>query len=624
MIKKLLMSKWLKIVLAGALVIAIAIVFLAYRAQEEATEDVSTNPITEGVNPKETLLEEILPEETAFLEAVEALKLQVNAANAITQFPEKSYAITDIEDKLKEILASDYAELLTNETFTSDEFSVNILDYPLHNGTIRRIQYTMQYTIKHNDDDIPRTDTRFFLQYIGKTTFFSDLISTDIIDENEFQVFENTDDCFVFLTSSNNDNEYATFNSDEKIMDYYATIYIPKENEFYVKQRVEIPMKISSERGRSFKLIQQDNDIKGLAYYYQSELGYCIFNSSELIFERPEGIMESEPVDYDMPGLLLGLSDENGNIRTLFIRKEGDKVCADEYAGQIIIPRANKLFSVRRSIWYEDLYTDGLKDGSTYQYGNIDIKKLIYSPLGDLTDNFNKTFKSEPLWGYYAVTDIPLYVGEDYICYIQKSYETGGGTFHAGSSDIRFDKLDNLANFTLDDWLSPNFKETTLADLIYGKKAEDLYKSNVTTYGGKLQPYIDFKQLSIKRNLGKWSFMLPIAEEYYHPGNGSYYKNITAFAAYDNDVPNFLATGDEVIELGGWRNWDAKDIFRFPESKAALAQYDYSIEIYCDDNNFEDYDLSIPVNFDEYIVSINFADSNIQKAWISELSKINE
>lgn len=73
-----------------------------------------------------------------------------------------------------------------------------------------------------------------------------------------------------------------------------------------------------------------------------------------------------------------------------------------------------------------------------------------------------------------------------------------------------------------------------------------------------------------------------------------------------------------------WSKWDAKDLFQFPGSEATLVQYDYFIEVHCGDNISVDYVLAIPVNFDEYIVSINFADNDTQNAWISELCNMNK
>ncbi|MCL2578053.1 MAG: hypothetical protein FWE27_08390 [Defluviitaleaceae bacterium] len=84
--------------------------------------------------------------------------------------------------------------------------------------------------------------------------------------------------------------------------------------------------------------------------------------------------------------------------------------------------------------------------------------------------------------------------------------------------------------------------EETLADLILGDNANILYQSNIHTYHGRTNPYVDFKQLAIMRNSGKWSLMQPMGG-------------------------------------GLWSHWEAKDILSFPESDAYLFPYDYRIVI---------------------------------------------
>lgn len=602
------LSKWINIILGVLLVTSISTALIYNRELKNIKFE--NEKLVADKNHEES----ILHEEAAFMETVEALKLQAKAINAISSGVEQSDAIRDLEEMLKSIFSSEYVDQLTNDTFTSDDFGLAFTDYPLQNGMIRSIQYIL----KDNKDGIIRSEKRFFLQYIGETTFFSDVqsIYTDYdLNDDQFQVFEQGDSCFAFFVSSG--FEYNTFSSSKMIKDYYVTIYTLGEQEFIVKQNVDIPLKIAL--GGNFELVQEEDMIKGIITDNLSGLE-CIFNSLELTFELPDTSLESKSVDYEIPGLLLGLSNPNGDIRTLFIRKEGDKIRTDSYNGQIIIAKQNKLFTIKPYVFYEDFY----ESGSAYRTGNVDIKKLLFMPLGaDISKDYSINSEYNEGWEFYQIKDIPLFIGEDYICYIQYSYYSGGGSYKESVSNIRFDKLNNLADFKFDGWITPNFDETNLADLIYGEKAEELYKKNVSTYGGTLQPYVDFSELAIKRNLGKWSIMLPIIEEYYHPGNGSYSKNITDFAAYDNDVPNLLAANGEMIELGGWDNWEAKDLFRLPGSQVDLVQNDYSIGIRCSEESLSDFDLSIPVNLDEYIVSICFADNHKQSDWIRELSNIN-
>ena len=565
----------------------------------------------------------------AFSKMVRNLKLQAHEAIFTSGYPERGEKIDSVGEKLKEIFASEYAYLVTSDTFNSEEFLVDFLDYPLQGGkAIRRITYMLNNT----KNDIPYKESRFFLQCIGEATFFSKIEYLSSY-EKSFRVFENKEGIFAFSIYSY--SKYSTYASTKELADYYANICYIDNNSFSDMQFVDIHLITDSKE--DIKLVQEGEIIKLVVYDDSNErpegLPELLFNSANLSFELPKlGDVESEPVDYDLPGLLLGLSDQEGNLRTLFIRKEDGKIRIKEYSSQIIFPRQNRLFSLKSYILEEELNEDMFGEKADYVTGKLDFRKILYAPLGvDLSADFEEMLLPKSRFGYHSSTDIPLYIGSDYVCYIQEGHYSMGGTYHWGPSAVRFDKLDDLLKFTLNSGdfddihvLSPNFTETTLADLVYGPKAKDLYQSDVRTYGGEIIPYLDFRQLSIKRNLGKWSLMLPLIEEYYHPGNGSNGSQIKNFAVYSNDVPDFLTSNSEAMELiGNWNSWNAKDILAFPQSNAFLAQYDYYIGIgYQEDGFWQPFDISIPVRIDEYIVSINFADTKMQDAWMNELSKV--
>ncbi|MCL2884344.1 MAG: hypothetical protein FWF49_02510, partial [Oscillospiraceae bacterium] len=264
-----------------------------------------------------------------------------------------------------------------------------------------------------------------------------------------------------------------------------------------------------------------------------------------------------------------------------------------------------------------------------------DFRKILCAPLGvDQTADFEKMFSPKPADGDYEVTDIPLYVGPDYVSYVENRFASAGGSGSWDTSAVRFDKLDNLSAFTavygdtnsldVEISLTPHFQETTLADALYGTQANALYQADVHTYRETtVNTYTDFRQLAIKRNLGKWSLMLPMLQDNY-ARNGSYSNWINDFAVYSNDVPTALASDSSNVTVGGSNGDDfAKDLLDFPGSVAGLSQDDYFIYMTHQGNDFDsDLDLSIPVNLDENIVSINFAGAATQAAWTNELSQI--
>lgn len=557
-------------------------------------------------------------EPAEFSKMVADLKQQAHNASLIPAYPEIREAVEAVGESLKNILTSEYSEFISNETFNSEEFSVLISTHTLKNGeVIKKISYSL--------NDI--LENKFFLQYIGGNSFFSSTFNKNF-DDKDFYVFKNKEG--VFAISIRNYYDFETFASPEKIKDYNADVYYLDGGGFSVQSYVEIPFSVGYDE--DIRMVQQGEIIKAVVYNEDNNLTgavpECLFNGKKIIFEVPEINFTSEPVDYELPGLLLGMSDTKGNLRTLYIRKEDGRILCDEYANQIIFPRKNKLYSLKNYVLNEDL--EGYSDyGEQYRVGSINFKKILSGPLGaDLTADFQKIFFPKPEYSFYDLIDIPLYVGEDYVCYIQKGFFTGGGTFHVSNADIRFDKLDNLSKFKAEyeydcDVLTPKFKETTLSDFIYGAKTKEFYQEEIRIYGGILNPYFDFKQLSIKRNLGRWSLMLPVMEDYYHPGNGSNGKVINTFAVFSNNVPSNLASNREAMDVIHERNWYAKDMLRIPESNAVLYQYDYYIGL---ENQIEgsevviDKNFKIPVGIDEYIVSINFADEATQEVWLDELA----
>ena len=621
MFNNLFLHRWVKIALAGILLVTIAAVssvgtcFLISRKQEAKSMDNTTIGETIATENDEV-------EKAAFSEKIENLKRQ--ARYAISEHPyigERHTALAEIGESLKEIMQSQYTAILDNNAFRSDELDVTIDEYPLNNGRfIKRIQYS----IREKERYIPYIDSRYFLQFCGETSFFSDI---EYCEENEqdFQVFENIDGCFAFLVYYR--QEQNLFSSITDYPSCAVKIFTPVDTGFSV-ENIDIPVKVVSYN--SFQLVQQEGVIKGIVKngYYGQPTGApeYLFNSANLTFDLVGVSPESEPVDYDFPGLLLGISDTHGNIRTLFIRKDKGRIRFDEYSDQIIFPRKGGLYVLKHYTHFEDKQADESGYEHEYLAGSFRIRKFICSPLGEEPIfDFGISFKNID-WPFCDSNDIPLFIGEDYICYIQKSSFTGGGSFSANSTDIRFDRLDNLSKFSFGSQMIPRFSETTLADYIYGEKAEILKPPNDRMYGGKPNTYIDFKHLSIMRNLGKWNLMLPVMGGYYHPGNGSSSNWIQEFAVFSNDVPTSLVNSNEAIEyLDVWSYWDAKDMVQFPKSDALLAQYEYVIRI-GDREKGESigdaFDIQIPIALDEYIVSIYFADDLTQELWSKELSGV--
>jgi len=625
--KETLASKCIRIILASALVAAIVGIssigtywFMMHKQPSEDPEKVAVVEAVENITESKKAQKGASVDTIDYSVVAESIKQQVS--DAISDPYSNKRLVERVGKTLMYLLESEYSYLLSNGAFNDSKFTVAVTEYPLDdNRCIKRILYT----IKSNEDGNQFEANRYFLQYVGTTSFFSD-IQYGGYGEQDFQVFDNGDGCFAFLLIKG--YEYKSFSPNTEYSNYSATVFIPDDTEFS-EESVSIPLKVAS--NLSLRLVQQyDSQYKSIIAVapYAYDNPKCIFNSSNMTFELPEAERESEPIDYNFPGLLLGLSDSYGNMRTLYIRKENGRICADDYTDQIVFTRNGLLYSITHHVLYEEFFDEGTEGYEGYVAGTTDVKKLVCSPYGTQTPTgFEVIYDADNYWQFRKSIDIPLFVGEDYVCYIQRYSITGGGSFYGSHAGIRFDRLDDLSRFSFGDEPIPDFPETTLADIIFGDNAKDYYQSDVQTYGGAVSPYVDFKQLSVMRNRGKWSLMLPVMGESYHPGNDSFYIWIDDFAAFSNEVPDFLAHNYGAPQANNlWDYWDAKDLFSFPGSNAYLAQYDYMIHVgFHDEGDYsrETFDLAIPVGIDEYIVSISFAnvDGDMQEAWSNELSK---
>ncbi|MCL2695365.1 MAG: hypothetical protein FWE69_03455 [Clostridiales bacterium] len=621
------MQKWKKVgtIAITALVVAAIALHLALMA----TASVGACHYTRVAEKAQTPMEPQEPQE--FTEMVAALNQQARDANAIEDFFERQDAIDGVGESIQALLTSEYAALLTNDTFDGEALTVEISAYPLQNGgAIQRIRYELNSKSGYSD--------RAFLQYVGDTIFFSD-IEYVWRDEGELQVFETKDGVFVFQLS-HSDYSYTAFSRNREIKwPPRADVYAPGADGFSVGKNIEIPLTV--DECDSVHLEQWGDTVRAMVYQYGdyriTEASKCLFDSETLSFVIPNERQTSEPVAYDLPGLLLGLSDSRGNLRTLFIRKEGGRILCDTYEEQIIFPRQDGLYALKNYKLYES-WSEHIEEYN-WREGILDFNKLLCGPLGEDQSAVMETiFSPKPEEDCYSVTDIPLYVGPEYVCYMQTREFSGyDASWSVGGDDIRFDRLDDLADFTFRpenschnaEILTPNFGQTTLAELVYGPKAKAFFPSDARSAGGEWEypnPFTEMRQLALKRNCGKWSLALPVMKEYAYPWIDVYGSRIESFVVYSNTVPAFLlpdgGAGERETEDRGF--WEERDLVSFPNSSVLLVMDDYYIAIGNRDEGpyYGSVALYIPVQIDEYIVSIHFADTDELAAWMDELSKI--
>jgi nitrite reductase/ring-hydroxylating ferredoxin subunit len=211
--KKLLASKWAKFTVIALLAVAIAAAsvagtyFYMSRDRHQDEEAVALSP---------------------FDEAVEALKKQAHEGVA-DNFSGDTMIV--VGEMLKELLVSDDADFLTNDTFNSTEFSVDLTDHSLRDGATIRI---IRYVLNNKDDWFLGKQTRFFMQLVGERTLLSDI--RHVSNEGDIYAFENNDGVFIFVLNRSSLSETDTLSG------WHAWMYMFENGEFSEGNSINIPL----------------------------------------------------------------------------------------------------------------------------------------------------------------------------------------------------------------------------------------------------------------------------------------------------------------------------------------------------------------------------------------------
>jgi hypothetical protein len=576
----------------------------------------------------------VAPATDAFARRVEEIKTTVREyMNSSDYDYNRRDAIDAVTGKLQTLLRSEEAAQLTGETFDDDFFSVKIKDFPLTDCTVRRIVLALEYDPDENYS--ATTNAAFFLEYAGDAVFFSDWNYCDG-QECDFGVFETGDGVFAILLKES--AAYAVIPYQYECKTPSAHIYHALDGEFAATYNVAIPLVTDDYRyvsDRAFALEQSGGVIRAQVLTHGGEAAdTSLFDTeTETFFREKTSLVSGETEVTLSEGLLLGLSDHSGNIRTLWLRQKEDRLYCDEISEQIVFPRQGELYSLKNYI--KDI-ADNMRiseAGLTEGWWWLDCAKLLCAPLGaDITAAFEEIFDPLPRWGTLESKDIPLYVGEDYVCYARDWFFSGGGSGTWSSAEVRFDRLDDLPRFHVSDEstyeglpaLYPDFEQTYLADLVFGADAEILYQDARETYIYGGHSFADFRELAIMRGGGRWSLALPTIDAY-TAWNGNGGPRIGAFAPFSYEVPASLVSDKDMVrEAHGVLGFSARDYFKAPSDDIYFYLTDYRLAVSdrSDANTAEDLMLEIPVKADEYIVSINWASGRTLSDWESAIASI--
>jgi len=452
--------------------------------------------------------------------------------------------------------------------------------------------------------------------------------------EPEYQVRQTKDGIFAFLFRQP-ENAYETVNGYATGTAAVTRFY---ENAFsYAESEVPLPLLLESEEHLVAKKSEENADELNVGKaYYSLPKEESIFslkgflNGGEGMFLEPQ-LPKEAACEYDFPALLLGLSNANGDLRTIYFSKASGKLGYQIYDDRVIFPRSGKLYAVKP-------YVISRRTGEDNTVGKEDYRKLLCAPLGvDRSKTMEKIFVQVNGDMNYDLRERPLYVGDSYICYTQTLGGGSGGSYGWSSETVRFDKLDDLSRFTAvypknpaqtEMMLRPNFQSQTLAAYVYGARANTMYQNDTRSHYDDAAPFINLRELAIARSKGKWSLMVPLFHESLHPGNGSSHKYMSELAVWRSDIPSALASGScnsDAEKFGDrWAYIGAKDIISVPGGKLNILQQDTYLGVFSPDEseNNEQNGLQVRIAPGEYIVSIHFASSEKERrAWEKALAE---
>ena len=335
----------------------------------------------------------------------------------------------------------------------------------------------------------------------------------------------------------------------------------------------------------------------------------------------PANATTALPEDYSAYGLLLGLSDDRGNVRTLWVRPAGGRLRIGEISNAVVFPYGEGfswLKNVRHT--YEKANVEDEESVSSFF-----LSKLLLAPLGE--DPFpliEDLTGDDPEWGRSSESEDRLYyVGEQYICYGNRYYYDSGVKFYYGSENVRLVPLEAVNRMILNDPFPeegidgyPQLERLKLYDLIDNGALSTLGIWSKFNFGYGGNEYLSLNDLALIHKFGRWNLSAPVFSFTHSPRSGSTTVNLVKFLPLGEELPESLTgvenlpDGVEVYMLQ--ENFQANDAVAPPDLKSVIAIGDEGI-IVCDSNLNKL--LSVSSSPGERIVSIRWAGANDLPQW---------
>ncbi len=355
---------------------------------------------------------------------------------------------------------------------------------------------------------------------------------------------------------------------------------------------------------------------------------YAGVSTLDLSGETPRFVFETAA--FDVPGapteqgILLGLSGGSLQNRTLFVYPKDGRLICREIPGEIVFPRKKGLYSVRL---YEKTVEQSWEDSSRYP-NELKVQKLLTGAYGEDMSGLLSVYDKGTGYMYTERLDRLYYVGGTYTGFAVQQEFWSGGSYHYFVEQVHFAEL-----YTLNDVMS--YKESLyneenatphvdLSGLLLGKAAEQLRGEAWRDYPPDGGIYLDFSQLMLRHEYGRWRAQAPVFACSYHPGNGSSGRGFSLFADTAIAVPDALAGDGRVSDdfsfdyYTSYRDgYDTRDVTLSPDGQLALVLKTYDLCAYTlDEEGFlAEMLASVKIAPDEYIVSIHWADGAELAQW---------
>ena len=339
--------------------------------------------------------------------------------------------------------------------------------------------------------------------------------------------------------------------------------------------------------------------------------------------------------DIGEHGLLIGLTDRQSSMRTLFLYSEDGVLYCRMMNDEILFQRGGAPYSLAQYD-VEQEFPDKYFLERSYSYS---YRKLFALPYGVDGHTLTRTLELDDFFGYWDVEEWPLYVGENVLQLQHNNYYSGGGTYAS--------YIQRVYTLTYEQLFSPN------SDDVIGKGGNGFsyYENPIDLslmsgieagYVGFPEDVLDLNEPLLRHSRGQWRMALPLKTTYYHPGNGRHGVRITDF--YDTDVmPPVDVFGDiysrNSFELGIHFQYDAyfgdewpRDLLVSPDNKLAIYHWpDGRLDFYSSSEDYSWFRKKSGEQFATYqllpqeeIVALHWLDSDATAQWKSLLAGEDE